>query len=285
MVSKFTRRTPTKSRKFSPSGARRCRQRKPSSSPLKTLAAAAASFDRSLRSCQRCLFKLIPCLAVLHTPIKRKQGFRRLVPVQDDKSQTTGRSTSSSLPLPSATGRKTIVLDLDETLIHSTTGIPPERYDFVVRPWIEGQEMTFYVLKRPGVDELLCSAAEFFEVIIFTAGLKEYASLILDQLDPSRKLIAHRLYRDSCREAQGGKLTKDLSGLGRDLRKVVIVDDNPVCYALQKENAVPVTPFIDDLGDRELRRVMSFLNVAGGFEDMRDAVEFFLAGAKPADEP
>ncbi|GJT42776.1 carboxy-terminal domain RNA polymerase II polypeptide A small phosphatase 1-like protein [Tanacetum coccineum] len=48
-------------------------------------------------------------------------------------------------------------------------------------------------------------------------------------LDP-KGLISHRLYRDSCKSFQR-KLVKDLSGLGRDLNNVVIVDDDPKCYS------------------------------------------------------
>ena len=165
-------------------------------------------------------------------------------------------------------------LDLDETLVHSKADPPPERYDFVVRPRIDGEVMSFYVLKRPGADELLESLGAKYEVVVFTAGLREYASLVLDRLDRKR-VITHRLYRDSCKEVDG-RLVKDLSGLGRDLRRVVIVDDNPNSYSFQPENAVPVRPFIDDLGDCELRKLARFFECSDGFDDMRDAVKHYF---------
>ncbi|KAF4359552.1 hypothetical protein F8388_003555 [Cannabis sativa] len=62
--------------------------------------------------------------------------------------------------------------------------------------------LNFYVLKRPGVDELLEYLRENndkFEVVVFTAGLREYASLVLDKLDGNR-VMSHRLYRNSCKE-------------------------------------------------------------------------------------
>ncbi|KAI4298177.1 hypothetical protein L6164_031768 [Bauhinia variegata] len=135
--------------------------------------------------------------------------------------------------------------------------------------------MNFYVLKRPGVDELLESLAAKFEVVVFTAALKEYASVLLDQLDRKR-LISFRLYRDSCREVDG-KFVKDLSELGRDLKRVVIVDDNPNCYEYQPDNAIPIPPFIDDLGDKELRKLIRFFEVADCYDDTRDAVKHYLA--------
>lgn len=134
--------------------------------------------------------------------------------------------------------------------------------------------VNFYVLKRPGVDELLEEIARNFEIVVFTAGLKEYASLVLDRLD-SKGVISHRLYRDSCREIEG-RFVKDLAEMGRDLKMVVIIDDNPNAYELQPENAVSVRPFVDDLEDEELFRVMGFLQIAGCFEDVREAVAYYL---------
>ena len=51
---------------------------------------------------------------------------------------------------------------------------------------------------RPYVHDLLKYASEEFEVIIFTASNKNYADAILAHLDPMKKFVHHRLYRDSC---------------------------------------------------------------------------------------
>ena len=63
----------------------------------------------------------------------------------------------------------------------------------------------------------------YYELVIFTAGLKEYADWILNDFD-KHKLIRHRLYRDSCKLKKGVYL-KDLSLLGRDLSKTLIIDN------------------------------------------------------------
>jgi RNA polymerase II subunit A small phosphatase-like protein len=183
-------------------------------------------------------------------------------------------STTALLP-PSILNRKTIFLDLDETLVHSTTSPPPDRFDFVVRPIIDGAPMDFYVVKRPGIDELLESLASRFEIVVFTAALKEYASLVLDRLDRNR-FISHRLYRDSCRNIEG-RLVKDLALVGRDLKSVVIVDDNPVSFSNQPENAILIKPFVDDICDRELWKLKSFFDGSECFDDMRDAIKFYVA--------
>ncbi|CAL5097520.1 unnamed protein product [Urochloa decumbens] len=255
-------------------------------SPLKSIssapAAVAATFDRSLRSCRRRLLKLFARLAVLGSPRKRRAaaaGFQRLrspspPPPPPSRSPAVRAQSAALPPLPSP-GKRTLFLDLDETLIHSQTDPPPARFDFTVRPVIGGQAVTFYVAKRPGVDAFLSAAAESFEVVVFTAGLQEYASLVLDRLDPDGELFSHRLYRGACRDAGDGRLVKDLAATGRALDRAVIVDDNPNAYALQPENAIPVAPFVDDDNDQELHRVMAFLDVAAGYEDTREAIRYY----------
>lgn len=117
-------------------------------------------------------------------------------------------------------GKNTLVLDLDETLIHST--FTEIQSDIKLKIQVENQDFQVFVLKRPGVDEFLEKCYESFEVVVFTASLSNYANPLLDLLDPERK-ISHRLFRESCSEENGFHI-KDLARLGRDLRRVVIVD-------------------------------------------------------------
>ena len=68
--------------------------------------------------------------------------------------------------------------------------------------------------------------AHFYEVVIFTAGTKDYADWALERLanNAARKYIDYRLYRDhtiQCMEV----FIKDLSYLGRELDRTIIVDN------------------------------------------------------------
>ena len=70
-----------------------------------------------------------------------------------------------------------------------------------------------------------------FEIIIFTASQSIYAEKVLDILDPNRELFSRRMFRESCIYLDGS-YTKDLTVLGIDLAKVVIIDNSPQVFFL-----------------------------------------------------
>eukprot|EP00456_Euglypha_rotunda_P038572 TRINITY_DN2964_c0_g1_i2.p1 TRINITY_DN2964_c0_g1~~TRINITY_DN2964_c0_g1_i2.p1 ORF type:complete len:240 (-),score=32.03 TRINITY_DN2964_c0_g1_i2:16-735(-) len=114
-------------------------------------------------------------------------------------------------------GQKTLVLDLDETLVHSSFRPVPSP-DFVISIDLDGVTHRVYVQKRPGVDEFLEQVATKFEVIVFTASLGAYANPVMDILDP-KGYIKVRLFRESCVQHYGNYV-KDLSLLGRRLEEI-----------------------------------------------------------------
>ncbi|KAK8273955.1 hypothetical protein V6Z12_D10G041200 [Gossypium hirsutum] len=124
----------------------------------------------------------------------------------------------------------TLVLDLDETLVHSTLE-PCDDADFTFTVFFNMKEHTVYVKQRPHLHKFLEKVAEMFEVVIFTASQSIYAEQLLDILDPDRKLISRRVYRESCIFSDGS-YTKDLTVLGVDLAKVAIIDNSPQVFYL-----------------------------------------------------
>jgi RNA polymerase II subunit A small phosphatase-like protein len=133
-------------------------------------------------------------------------------------------------------GKKTLVLDLDETLIHSSfTPIPNP--DLVVSVLIDKKDVLVYVQKRPGVNEFLEQAAELYELVTFTASMKSYADPLLDQLDPHH-CISHRLFREHC-VYYNGEYVKDLSRLGREMSNIVILD---VSFHIELAYRVSLSP-------------------------------------------
>ena len=67
--------------------------------------------------------------------------------------------------------------------------------------------------------------ANYYEIVIFTAAMQEYADWILDKIDVNN-VINYRLYRQHTRP-KGNVFVKDLSLLGRSLNKMIIIDNSP----------------------------------------------------------
>ncbi|KAF6339159.1 CTD small phosphatase 2 [Rhinolophus ferrumequinum] len=206
-------------------------------------------------------------------------------------------------------GRICVVIDLDETLVHSSFK-PINNADFIVPVEIEGTTHQVYVLKRPYVDEFLRRMGELFECVLFTASLAkvpggrrgeknreevllrrgcsllvtrmplrnqdcnkqkrllffQYADPVTDLLDRCGVFRA-RLFRESCVFHQGCYV-KDLSRLGRDLRKTLILDNSPASYIFHPENAVPVQSWFDDMADTELLNLIPIFEELSGAEDV-----------------
>lgn len=158
-------------------------------------------------------------------------------------------------------GRKCLVLDLDETLVHSSFKFFPDA-DFVIPVDIEGRTHKVYVAKRPGVDEFLDEVGKLFEVVVFTASVSKYGDPLLDRLG-HKDVIHHRLFRESCYNFNGNYI-KNLSQLGRPLHEVIIIDNSPASYALHPQHAVPISTWFSDLHDSELLGMLPFLTDLAG---------------------
>lgn len=128
-----------------------------------------------------------------------------------------------------------LVIDLDETLVHSSFK-PIENADFIVPVEIDGTLHKVYVLKRPHVDEFLKRMGQIYECVLFTASLAKYADPVADLLD-KENIFKARLFRESCAFYRGNYV-KDLSRLGRDLSRVIIIDNSPASYIFHPDNAV-----------------------------------------------
>ncbi|CAM0139882.1 unnamed protein product [Umbelopsis sp. WA50703] len=128
--------------------------------------------------------------------------------------------------------KKCLVLDMDETLIHSSFKEVDDA-DFIIPIVIDNQIHNVYVLKRPGVDEFMKKMSELYEIVVFTASLATYADPVLDHLD-IHNVVDHRLFRESCY-------------------------NSPASYIFHNENAIPVSSWFNDPHDTELTDMTEFL--------------------------
>ncbi|KAI1844594.1 hypothetical protein JX265_001580 [Neoarthrinium moseri] len=162
---------------------------------------------------------------------------------------------------PHLKGRKCLVLDLDETLVHSSFKILHQA-DFTIPVEIEGNYHNVYVIKRPGVDQFMKRVGELYEVVVFTASVSKYGDPLLDQLD-IHKVVHHRLFRESCYNHQGNYV-KDLSQVGRDLKDTIIIDNSPTSYIFHPQHAVPISSWFSDAHDNELLDLIPVLEDLAG---------------------
>ena len=146
-----------------------------------------------------------------------------------DKNNITEKNPDNKI-LPPFLGKinpkykYTLVLDLDETIVH----------------YIKYKKAE-YVQVRPYLDDFIKELSQFYEIVIFTASYQHYADLAIDGIDPGKK-IKYRLYRQHTTKI-GNTCIKDLAKLGRDLKKVIIIDNCCENYSLQPKNGINIIDF------------------------------------------
>lgn len=177
-------------------------------------------------------------------------------------------SAGRCLALPPPSKPRTLVLDLDETLIHrQVPGVTCETVLTVEAP--QGSYLIGLSL-RPYLSQVLTELEKTWELVVFTAAQKSYADAIIDYLDPGKRLISHRLYREHCLYVNS-KPIKDLSILThRNLANTVIVDNSIHSYAYHLSNGVPIPSWRGSLKDRELLKLNRYLKKLVACEDVRE---------------
>ena len=128
--------------------------------------------------------------------------------------------------------KKTLILDLDETLVHSSFKPFPFKPDISLHIVVDTRSHNVNVLKRPFVNEFLSRMSLFYELVIFTASVAPYANPLLDILD-SQKVISHRLFRQHCVNTSGLYI-KNLRKVGRDMKNMTEEELDKVYNEIKK---------------------------------------------------
>ena len=193
--------------------------------------------------------------------------------LQSTNINLTQNKSKKSIDLylpPNLTSKKTLVLDLDETLVHSQFGPFEIPSDVVINIEIENELHDIHVLIRPGVKEFLEKMSQIYEIVIFTASISKYAGPLLDILDKD-KFCNYRLFREHC-TLINTSFAKDLKKLGRNLKDVIIVDNSPMAYLLNTENGIPILTWFDNKNDKELYKISPLLEFLSQVNDVREYI-------------
>jgi Dullard-like phosphatase family protein len=161
-------------------------------------------------------------------------------------------------------GKKTLIFDLDETLVHCcVNGEVADEYINIQLP--NGLLCEAGINVRPFAKESLEMLSKDFEIFVFTASHPCYADVVCDFLDPQKRFIKARFCIQS-----GGIYVKDLRiFVNRKIKDIVIVDNTLHCVAYQIDNCIPIISWFSDKSDKELKKLMTFLDKVKGVDDVR----------------
>ncbi len=163
---------------------------------------------------------------------------------------------SKTVVLGPRTKKHTLILDIDGTLLYAQAK----------------DEDKLEISMRPFVRSMLETLAPLYEIVLFTAGTEDYADLVKQRLDPAGTYIARTLGNSSCVRTKEGYWVKDLRIFAdRDLKDLLIVDDNLTSFAFQLDNGVPVASYRGEEEDDELQLLTDYLQELYGEEDIRAA--------------
>ena len=213
----------------------------------------------------------------------------------------------------SLSNKKLLLLDLDETLIHSDFDeefLDKEsiKYDAIISFLSEKEKIrgenencpstksdeesenlsndkiknTVGIFIRPGVKNFLAEISKYFEVGIFTAASKDYADSVINYLDPENKYIKLRLYRNNCINVGGLLKIKDLRLIKNiNLKNIILIDNSIYSFASQLSNGIFINSFYCDKEDNELQNVFRYLiDYILPCEDIRKINEHFFGFKK-----
>ena len=164
------------------------------------------------------------------------------------------------------TKKYSLVLDLDNTLISHNNKNSNEMCNL-----------------RPGLLSFLNTLKPIYELISFTNESKEYSEQLLSEIESSRKYFDYNLYREH-NILMGNKLVKDISKIGRDMKKIIIVDKLSDNIKSTPQNGILIKPYYGDSNKNdtvlfELKKLLILFHKIG-YEDLRTAIKNYANDIK-----
>ena len=185
---------------------------------------------------------------------------------KEEVNQRLVKLRGSSVP-----GKKTLVLDLDGTLLKAFPTPPEGSYQRIKIPSGSRPSYSVCVKIRPYLEYFLQELSELYEIIVFTSGEKEYAhALTYELLDKKKEIFADVLHRDHC-IPNNGCMVKDLRVISnRDLKNIILVDDSLVSFCMQLSNGILISSYSGNDKDVQLRLLAKFLKEMAKCDNARE---------------
>ena len=224
---------------------------------------------------------------------KKVSNNKKMIKIKTENMLKTKLNKIKRYLLPKKiSNKKTLILDLDETLIHSTftsvnlkgfiNNIPQRldknaKLDFSIKVDLNNVPNLINIYKRPYVDFFLNKMSDLYELVLFTASAEKYANTVLSHLT---SLFVYKFYREHCTINEKGQKFKNLLNMGRSLKDIIIVDNFPLCYKLTPNNGIPIISFFGDPKDKELLKFAQILEFLSNVNDVRDYIPLFVSNNK-----
>ena len=163
---------------------------------------------------------------------------------------------------------KLLILDIDETLLHATEEPLELEHHFETK--------LYYVYQRPFLNEFLQFCIKHFKVAVWTTGGEEFAYTMVDNIFPDNYPLEFIWSKDRCTHVfdpelyQNGYLKnlKKVKKKGYRLEEVLMIDDTPSKLKKNYGNLVTIAEFTANQDDKELLRLMKYLEVLNQVENI-----------------
>ena len=158
----------------------------------------------------------------------------------------------------------TLLISLDETLIH-----------FKIDTKNKNNNNKGVIQLRPWLTEFLSQIKPYYEIIAFSNGDKKYTDLIINSIDKNKIFFDNKLYRDHC-IIMNNDFVKDINILGKDISKVIIVDNLIQNYRVNIDNGINIKSFYGEINDKiliELGIILIKIAKFGG--DIRKGIKYY----------
>eukprot|EP00331_Platyophrya_macrostoma_P033846 CAMPEP_0176439356 /NCGR_PEP_ID=MMETSP0127-20121128/19892_1 /TAXON_ID=938130 /ORGANISM="Platyophrya macrostoma, Strain WH" /LENGTH=319 /DNA_ID=CAMNT_0017823605 /DNA_START=54 /DNA_END=1013 /DNA_ORIENTATION=- len=177
--------------------------------------------------------------------------------------------------------KKTLVFDLDQTLIYLTTEVPSKAVDSVL---ISNEGSKSYAIKRPGLESFLKEMSVFYNICIYVGKKRKHAVDIVEAVGLA-PYIFEVYSREHCVKVSENTYMKSLMQLGFSLSNTVFVDDSASQMRSQPLNGILIQAFKGDPFDGALDYLSMFLQKLAMEVDVRPVTDKLFAFYESQKEP